>query len=112
MAFFDHMKEGDPDSNISEEQVYDSYVNKFNRGLIDAESEFKKAGGKNLKQDRKQTKNVVPTLQEYRRKGASRTDYRGIDTKEGSVRSFIVKNRGKSIRVYRDSKGRFTRGGN
>ncbi len=84
--------------------------------------EFKKAGGKDLTRDRRQTRNVVGTRREYRKIGASRSDLRGVDTKpakdkftkigksKGRIvygRPVIVTIKGKKIKRFRDRKGHF-----
>jgi len=83
----------------------------------------KEADGKDLSKDRQhEAKKVVDTVQQYKKKGATRTDLRGFDTPKkrknfdvvGKVAGKIVYahseviqyKKGKQIK-YRDRKGRF-----
>lgn len=92
---------------------------------ISNERIFKKAGGKNLKQDRlTDAKVIVKSRREFIKKGAQRVDLKGFDTKKRGNRFNIlaqsgkqtvfaredtIKMRGKTINVLRDQKGRFVR---
>lgn len=99
---------------------------KENHPNVSSQRIFTKAGGKNLKQDRKQTASVVVTDEkEYIKKGARRTDLKGYDTKttrkqkhqldivgkrSGKIvygRKTYVTVKGKKQVRYRDAKGRF-----
>jgi|TARA_Y100000034_G_C6904939_1_gene419618 hypothetical protein len=93
---------------------------------------FKKAGGKDLKRDRRKTaKRIVQTDKEFIKKGARRVDFAGFDIKEEEInvkqlrrrkefvipatvkrkvifaRKTFVKVKGKSQVRFRDVKGRF-----
>ena len=87
---------------------------------ISGERLFTSADGKDLRRDKKETAQEVTTdKEEYKRKGASRVDLEGYDTKEkydtyGVVKKQVVRVRkdsynykGQTRTVYRDSRGRF-----
>ena len=94
---------------------------------IDERRLFTKAGGKNLKQDQRTTaKTVLTNKEEFIRKGASKTDLKGLDTKQVrkrprseftsvghsgrrivQIRPTFVTINGKRRTVYRASNGRF-----
>jgi len=83
--------------------------------------EFKKAGGKDLAKDRETTANVTDNKEEYERKGAQRSDLRGLDTRQAGKRNYSIpgsqERKGITIRTYanydgkhyRDSRGRFVK---
>lgn len=93
---------------------------------IDKEDIFRLAGGKDLRKDRRFTsKTIVLTKEEYIKKGSSKTDLKGYDTKKklrkkrdfnvvGKVRGKVVYAsreyvmlKGKMMLRYRDRRGRF-----
>lgn len=93
------------------------------RGIISGKEDelFNDAGGKDLKRDRANTaQTVVNTEEEYIRRGASRVDLRGYDTKRfdsfgktrdgrvvKGVTDTVTFRTGREQEVIRDRKGRF-----
>lgn len=89
-------------------------------GLTDDYKFHKKAGGKDLDRDREKTaKTIVKTPEEYKKKGASKVDLTGFDTrrrltiparKKGKIvyaeRTFVYI-KGKQFMRFRDRSGHF-----
>lgn len=86
--------------------------------------EFKEAGGDSLSRDQlKRARRIAKTKAEYRRLGADRADYEGLDTPPKHDYSTVgkigkkvvhayrdkVNIRGKEILKYRDKRGRFVK---
>lgn len=81
------------------------------------ENVFEQAGGKDLTRDQKKTsKTIVITKEEYIRRGAQRVDLKGYDTEQVLARikrkivyakPEMITIKGKKVQRYRDSKGRF-----
>ena len=108
------------------ENVFKKLKNKHPQRIVD-ERIFTKAGGKFLRQDKRQTaKTIVTTKTEYIKKGSRKVDLKGYDTKAkkkkvkrklnivGKVKEKIVYSskeyifvRGVSRIRYRDRLGRF-----
>lgn len=125
-----------PDIKLSKEnkeKVFSAFRKK--NPAVSKEGLFKKAGGKDLKRDRRQTaKTIVKTREEFIKKGSRRVDFAGFDIKESQIRRLklkppkefriaaTVKNKvvfakrvtvvikGKSIVRLRDQLGRFASG--
>lgn len=105
---FNHFKRVYPDRAVTQKEL----------------KEFRRAKGKDIVSDRQQTRNVVRTKEEYRRRGARHADLPGVDTKPRTesfarlgrergrivyARPVTVRIRGKTIRKYRDRRGRFAK---
>ena len=113
-------------STSSKDKVFDAYVR--DNPSVSKDRLFKKAGGKDLKRDRKQTaKTVVKDRKEFIKRGSKRVDFAGLDTKESELRrvkrptkefnvsAFVkgkqvfskrIKNK-RGIIQFKDQKGRF-----
>ena len=97
----------------------DAYFNKVAR--VKKEDTFKRAGGKNLSQDRlKTSQNIAQTVDEYIQKTAQKSDYPNLDSspqdifgkikgKIVKVKAYKIKFKNKTVTRYRDKRGRFTK---
>lgn len=126
--YFDQNEDLKFNSSVRDD-VFKSLREKHPSRIVD-DRVFSKAGGKNLKQDRKKTsKRIVKTNKRYIKAGASRVDLQGYDTKvrtekkakvkrdlnvAGRIRDKIVFSsretitiRNRSVVRYRDQLGRF-----
>lgn len=78
-------------SGDSKEKVFTTYQSEH-RDTTSKERLHKKAGGKDLEKDRRQTaKTVVKTREEFIKKGARRVDFAGFDIKESEIRRLKLK---------------------
>ncbi len=121
-----------PDNNLSKESKEELFrIYRMDHAGVSEERLFKKAKGKDLERDRRQTaKRVTRDFKEFRKKGARKVDFAGLDTTERDIRKFkrvskeftipaMVRNKvvfskrtfvvvkGKRQLRFRDSKGRF-----
>ena len=126
-AYEEYMLEGGQDEMAKRKDIKEKVFNDVMqiRPSVERDRIFSKAGGKDLKKDRKtNAKTIVTDRREYEERGASKVDLKGYDTKPKTRRErfrFIGKSKGKTVfaekvfinfkgkrmRRYRDKKGRF-----
>lgn len=116
IAYDEYLKES-PDARFNtklREMTFRELVRSNPR--VRNENLHKKAGGKNLKQDKKKNaKTIVNTRKEYIEKGASNVDLKNYDTiakrKNAIVfsRKDTITRRGKKVNILRDKNGRFVK---
>jgi hypothetical protein len=117
------------ESQRLEDDIF-SEIQEYYPEMLEQEKEFKKAGGKSLKQDKQKTSKVVVTdKKKYRKLTSQRADLKGLDTKfkpfkpskydfkfSGTqkkrivyARKITIMRKGKQQKMYIDRKGKYVK---